>query len=230
MAIKKVKEDKDKDRKNKNAEKSDKGLYISAYLTSGVVSLIRNILKEGGIMPSDESVKDFARLLLKEDRIRQVDREELYAEMGKNEPMYNKYIKEITRLSQDISKIRDALYPDVEKYQEPPRIKLLRATSDFTATLEQSQNGESDTFRVLYELANVIYYNTLDYLQDHDERSYNAIIELFCERAGVDVDNGFNACIAKFTCRVNNNDLKQRDRDKAFALEIEAIKKTVELS
>src|SRR5580765_3384685 len=152
MAIKKDKEDKDKDRKNKNAEKTDEGIYVSSYLTSSAVSLMREILKEGDIMPSDDSVKKFARFLLKEDRIKQVNRKELYAELGKNEPVYNKYIKEITRLSQDISKIKDASYSDVEKYQEPPRIKLLRATSDFTATLERSQNGDADIFQVLYEL------------------------------------------------------------------------------
>ena len=206
---------------NQFARKNETGLAVSFYISADEIAEMRSILLGEEIMASDENVKKLIRWQIRQ--IQTVDRKKLKTALSGNGLRYFTFIIEINQLAIEIEKIRAQFFPEEQKYKETPRVKLMRAADDFNRSLQQYQREETDIYTMLYELANVIYYNVQDFQQDHDEESFNDIVLFFCSKINVTPEQGFAACIAKYRCRIANKELKNKNRDKAFALEKNAI-------
>jgi hypothetical protein len=195
------------------------------YLDGKDTERYRQLLEEAGIQTSDENVKKLARYLVRQpdllssSAVRQAFESDL---------VYGAEIKALQQLATQIKRNRERYYPDEPKYQDPPRVKLIRATADFATALEQYHAGKVEREVVIYELGNILYYNVQDFTLSHDERSHNAIVEMFSEQAGVTPKQGLVTAIAKYQQRMEDEDLHYRDRDTAFKREIAAIEKAME--
>jgi hypothetical protein len=202
-----------------------KGLNTSLWLTIAEVAGYRQLLESEGITPSDEAVKKLATLGAKNAHL--LPREMVVAQFA-DPGKYPEQVSELARISQEIAKIRKEFYPDEPKYQEPPRIKLLRAIGDFQAVLAMRANEEGLAREVvLYELSNILYYNAQDWLQDHDIRSHDAVVDLFSGEAKEPPETALNAAIAKYQCRLEQKDEHYRDPEKMRTLELERIRESL---
>jgi hypothetical protein len=199
-------------------------MQISMYLDGKDTERYRQLLEEAGIQTSDENVKKLARYLVRQpdllssSAVRQAFESDL---------VYGAEIKSLQQLATKIKRNRERYYPNEPKYQEPPMVKLIRATADFATALEQYKSGKVKHESVIYELDNILYYNVQNFSLNHDEQSHNGVVEMFSEQAGVTPKQGLATAIAKYQQRMEDEDLHYRDRDTAFKREIAAIEQAM---
>lgn len=206
-------------------KKGTKGLPLTSWLTQAEVAEYRLILEAAGVPDSDANVQALARLAAKNAHF--LPHDFIFEQMGEK-GKYPEQARELARLSREIAKVREEYYPEEKKYQDPPRIKLLRAINDLQAVLAMRTSGEEIAREVvLYELANVLYHNASDWLQDHDIRSHDAVVDLFTQKAGEPPETALSTAIAKYQCHLAHKDLKYREPERAREMELEAIREAM---
>lgn len=205
------------------------GFNTSLFIKAEEAARYRALLQDMRIVPSDEHLKALARLGAKNASAlpRQLIEDHFADLLLYNRLEYGDDILAIKQIIERISEQKKALFPDEPQYQDPPRVKLLRAVGPFDDALARYKDGKLDQAHVLYELANILYYNVQDYLQTRDEQSHNGIVRFYAEQVKISPEQALAVTIAKYRCRSEYKDLKLRDRETAVALELSAIERTM---